>query len=221
MTDTNTKDSTRAERVRRASLARREAQREGLRQAILDAAARLFLEQGYEAFSMRQVAERIGYSATTLYRHFTDKDELLFAVVDGGFDRFGEELAAAAQSTEDPVGRILALGHAYVRFGKENPFHYQMMFMQRADYLYAPAKDTGAPRIDSFGILRDSVDAAIRAGALAPGDSLHYANTLWALVHGIVSLTLSMPAHLAFDSERSVDEALRIVFDGIRGIRRG
>jgi AcrR family transcriptional regulator len=207
---------TRAERVRRASQSRREAQRHGLRRAILDAAADLFVEEGYERFSMRQVAERIGYSATTLYRHFADKDELLFAVVDQGFERFGQELLAASTSVEDPIERVLATGRAYVRFGKQNPVYYQMMFMQRADYLVAPAKDTGAPRIDSFQVHRDTVEAAVAAGAFVPGDSLQYANYLWALVHGIVALSISMPHFHAFDAEEAVADAIRLSFDGLR-----
>jgi AcrR family transcriptional regulator len=214
-TATTERSETRAERVRRASLARREAQREGLRQAILDAAADLFLDQGYESFSMRQVAERIGYSATTLYRHFTDKDELLFAIVDQGFERFGRELLAASQSAADPVERIAATGKAYVRFGLENPVYYQMMFMQRADYLNAPDKATGRPRIDSFGILQEAVEDAIRAGAVAEGDSLAYAHALWAIVHGIVSLTIAMPSLHAFDTQESVDAAIHVALEGV------
>jgi AcrR family transcriptional regulator len=51
----------------------------------VDAAGALFLEQGYERFSLRKVAERIGYSPTTIYLYFRDKDDLLFTVVDEGF----------------------------------------------------------------------------------------------------------------------------------------
>ena len=76
---------TRAERLRAASRIRREQQRQELRQAILTAASDVFLAQGYAGFSVRQVAERIGYSAATIYLYFQDKDDLLFAVVDEGF----------------------------------------------------------------------------------------------------------------------------------------
>jgi AcrR family transcriptional regulator len=60
---------TQAERLRKALR---------YRQAILTAAGALFLEQGYERFSLRKVAERIGYSPTTIYPYFRDKDDLLF-----------------------------------------------------------------------------------------------------------------------------------------------
>jgi AcrR family transcriptional regulator len=213
--NTSNRDATRAERVRSASRARREAQRAGLRHAILDAAATLFVEEGYANFSMRRVAERIGYSATTLYRHFTDKDELLFAVVDQGFEQFGRALVDAAASTADPVERIAAIGRAYVRFGKRNPVYYELMFMQRGDYLTAPAKDTGAVKLDSFGVLRSTVEAAIASGAIPEGDPLAYANMLWAVVHGIVALTIAMPELRAFDSDEASDNAIRLALEGV------
>src|SRR5262245_25023610 len=121
--------TTQAHRVRQASRARREQQKEDLRRVILDAAGALFLEQGYEGFSMRRVAERIGYSATTIYRYYEDKDDLLFAVVNEGFSEFARQLTEAAENVSNPLKRIEALGQAYIRFGLENPVYYQMMFM--------------------------------------------------------------------------------------------
>src|SRR5205807_9948129 len=87
--------STQAERLRQAIRHRQAHEKQELRQAILTAAGELFLEQGYERFSLRKVAERIGYSPTTIYLYFHNKDDLLFTVVDEGFVRFGQQLAAA------------------------------------------------------------------------------------------------------------------------------
>jgi AcrR family transcriptional regulator len=115
------KAKTQAERLREISRSRREQEKESLRRAILDAAGDLFLEYGYEALSMRQIAERIGYSATTIYRHFENKDNLLFAIVYEGFLRFGQQLAQAAQSSDTPLGRLKALGYAYIEFALKNP----------------------------------------------------------------------------------------------------
>src|SRR5919112_1174148 len=112
--------NTQAARLREVSRRRREQQKEDLRRTILDAAAGLFVEHGYEALSMRQIAERIGYSATTIYRYYEDKDDLLFAIVQDGFLRFGQQLAKAAQSSDDPRERLPALGHAYIEFGLKN-----------------------------------------------------------------------------------------------------
>src|SRR5260370_8244484 len=91
---------TQAVRLRKAIRHRQAQEKQELRQAILTAAGELFLEQGYERFSLRKVAERIGYSPTTIYLYFRDKGDLLFTVVDEGFDRFTHQLAAASTPTE-------------------------------------------------------------------------------------------------------------------------
>jgi AcrR family transcriptional regulator len=94
---------TRSERIRKASRHRREHEKEELRQMILKTAGELFLEQGYDRFSMRQLAERIGYSVATPYLYFRDKDDLLFTVVDEGFAHFKLQLVEAAASSDDVV----------------------------------------------------------------------------------------------------------------------
>jgi AcrR family transcriptional regulator len=185
--------TTRAERLRDASRQRRDQEKQDVRQAILDAAAELFREHGYERFSLRQVAERIGYSPTTIYLYFTAKDDLLFTVADVGFARFGEQLVAAAASTADPTGRLAALGRAYIDFGIQNPAYYQLMFMQRGDFLMAKRYGECNPRIDSFGVLEQAVRDAINAGVVQPSDAASYADALWALVHGIVAMAITMP----------------------------
>src|SRR5437867_1795925 len=127
--------STQAKRLHQAIRHRQAQEKQALRQAILTAAGELFLEQGYERFSLRKVAERIGYSPTTIYLYFHNKDDLLFTVVNEGFVRFGKQLAAAAESQEDPWERLIALGRAYVAFGLEHPVYYQLMFMQLTAFL--------------------------------------------------------------------------------------
>jgi AcrR family transcriptional regulator len=190
--------STRVERVKQGSRRRRDQEKQELRQAILNAAGELILELGYEGFSLRRVAERIGYSATTIYLYFDNKDALVAAVVDEGFRRFMRALEAV--ETSGPLERLADLGRAYVRFALANRVYYQLMFMQRADLLrygrhhdrYAPGESTD----DSFGVLLRAVQAAIDAGALRPGDARAYSFVLWSVVHGVASLVISRAAEL-------------------------
>jgi AcrR family transcriptional regulator len=207
---------TQAERVRQAIRHRQEQEKQELRQTILTAAGELFLEQGYNHFSLRKVAERIGYSPTTIYLYFRDKDDLLFTVVDEGFARFGQQLAAAAASTEDPWERIIALGRAYVAFGLQNPVYYQLMFMQRADFLTRKPAGKGQPRLATFLVLQQTVQQAIEAGVLRPGDAESYSDVLWALVHGLVSLAISLPKFYATRIQQTMETAWQMECEGLR-----
>jgi AcrR family transcriptional regulator len=203
------------QRVRQASANRRERERLDLRERILLAAREVFLEQGYESFSMRQIAERIGYSATTIYLHFADRDELLFALVLDGFKRFGAELETAARNAHDPLERLEAIGRAYVRFGLEHPADYRVMFMQRGDFLLKSPAGSDQPLIDSFGVLEGAVRAATEAGRIETADPKVFADVLWAATHGLVSLAIGTPLF----SREELEACLPVLFATVqRGV---
>ena len=208
---------TRAERLRQAAQARREREKQELHRAILDAAGEVFLEQGYEGFSLRHVAERIGYSPGTIYLHFEDKDDVLFQVVNEGFAEFGQRLATAAASTDDPEERLRALGQAYVKFGLQHPAHYQLMFMQRTDFLMKkPGKDLD-PHIHSFSTLQQAVEVAMAAGVIRQDDPEIVSHAIWATVHGVVALRICMPDFFEESRFQQVIEIGRnLIIDGLR-----
>ena len=207
---------TQAERLREVSRERREREKEGLRRRILDATGALFVEHGYEALSMRQIAEHIGYSATTIYRYYDDKDDLLFAIVREGFQRFGRALAKAARSSDDPRARLSALGHAYVEFGLKNQVYYRLMFMQRFDLIFDGRPKQETPMIDSFGVVRQAVEEAMEAGVLRRGDPETTATVIWAVVHGITSLAIAGSKRFSRKHMRECSElAMRMIGEGL------
>ena len=207
---------TRSDRLRAASRQRREHEKQEVRQAILDAAGALFLEHGYAGFSLRQVAEQIGYSATTIYLYFSDKDDLLFTLADEGFRRFGAQLTEAASRMADPIDRIRVLAHTYVAFGLDNPTYYQLMFMQRGDFLLACRPGDERPRIDTLRILQQAIEDAISAGLLRGGSARVYADALWALAHGSVALHISMATVSCERAEAMATVAVQALVTGLR-----
>jgi hypothetical protein len=94
--------------------------------------------------------------------------------------------------------------------------YYQLMFMQRADFLTHPPAGESQPRIASFQVLQQVVQQAIDAGILRPGDAQSYSDVLWTLVHGMVSLAISV---LAFDAphlQRTMETAWQMACQGLR-----
>lgn len=181
------------QRVKQASRSRREAARSSAREAILQAAGELLLELGYDEFSLRKVAERVGYTATTIYRHFADKDALLYAVTDEGFRRFTARLRGTGAGVPDPFDWLKVMGLTYIDFGLENPVYYRVMFMERPDLLWRRLPDRPGSRMESFGVLRAAVEAVVATGRTRETDVLAIGNALWAQTHGTVALALSMP----------------------------
>lgn len=206
--------STRDSRVRAASRARREHHRAELRAHILEAAAQLLDRGGAEAVTMRAVAERIGYSATTIYLHFSDRDALLFAVLDEAFGEFRAAMAAAIASAGEPRGRIEAMGRAYVRYALDHPAQYQLMFVQRPDYLLAHGPEEEGARIESMGALAELV-ATAPAGRLGRARPEAAADALWAAMHGIAALGTGVAMLDRARAEAATDEALGLLTKGL------
>lgn len=185
------------------------------RRVILDAAVALFEKTGYQGFSLRQVAKATGYTPTTIYLYFEDKDDLLFHVVMEGFRNFGSRMKDAYASADAPDARLIALGEAYIRFGLENPLHYRLMFMERGEFLRRrPPEGFEAP-IDSFALLLQGVTECIESGIFKPGDPMVYATAIWSTVHGLVALNLTNPviAHDALPTIKKV--AIDMVLKGL------
>src|SRR4051794_31187958 len=108
------------------SAQRRARAKENLRRAILDAARKLFATEDYKAVSMRRIAEEIEYSPTALYLHFKDKEEILFYLIDEGFEMLSGRLESL--NVEDPVLRLRKGGRVYFKFAFEQPHYYRIMF---------------------------------------------------------------------------------------------
>ncbi len=208
-------NSTREARTQAKSAARRKQQKEALSQTILDAAAELFQKQGYQHFSLRQVAEAIGYSPTTIYLHFKDKDELLFNVAIQGFKTFGERLQTAYDNEDTPLARLQGIGKAYVDFGLSYPVHYRLMFMERGEFLLKEPPEGCESVIDAFEILIQTIKECISAGVIKKGDVQTYANTIWAVTHGIVALAISVPTVDEVDARASFETAIQMIQKGL------
>lgn len=175
---------------------RRERERTETRDKILDAARELFVNEGYDGVSMRKVAQKIEYSPTAIYVHFHDKEQLFLELCHADFRRLAESFAAIGQ-IPDPIERLRRIGYAYMQFGLENPNHYRMMFMSSHPKLpEGTSMETmgkGNPEEDAYAFLLLTVKEAMAAGAFRSefADAELIAQTLWAGVHGVVSLQIA------------------------------
>jgi AcrR family transcriptional regulator len=162
------------------------------RARILQESGELLREKGMAGFSMRGVAERVGVTATALYRHFKDKDALLATLLDEGFSTFGQYLMRALAG-KTPLERLRRAGYAYFDFALEHPRDYALMFMTPCRELGLDRVSEGAKaRMDgTFVFLIDRVNECIAAGVFAEHDPRSTALHIWATVHGLASLRLN------------------------------
>jgi AcrR family transcriptional regulator len=171
---------------------KRHKNKEEFRRAILDAACEVFSSDGYGNFSMRKLARRIGYSPTTIYLYFKDKDDLLFCLCE---DFYSELLQTLQRIEEEGVGLQDTLRKVlltYVSFGLAHPEHYRVAFFTSSTIYGSPLEflenDTMSRR--AYLKYRELVARCCDAGVLSGFDAETLAQVLWASVHGLISAAL-------------------------------
>jgi AcrR family transcriptional regulator len=206
---------------------RRDRERLQTRARILDAARELFARDGYEVVSLRQVAEAIEYSPAAIYVHFADKEALFRELASADFRALAHAFGEIGQIA-DPLTRLVEIGRAYIEFGLSHPNHYRLMFMtpQTAGCSKALAPDApahkGNPAEDGYAFLRQCVNDAVGRKLIRSDltDVDLVAQTMWAGVHGVASLEITMGKDAWIHWADIADRIGTMVLTLVRGIAR-
>ena len=176
------------------SSTRRQRDYARLHAKILNAARTMFVERGYEAVTMRAIANAIEYSPTTIYLHFKDKESLIQELCTQDFLKLSQAFQRIAR-VADPIERLRRTGLAYAEFGLRNPNHYRLMFMTPHPPFDPDSTEVekGNPQKDAYAFLTHIIAECVRGRRLRRGltDVELIAQTVWAGVHGAVSLGIA------------------------------
>lgn len=192
-----------------------------LREEILDATEQLlFSGGGPSAVTIRAVSGAVGVTAPTLYRHFTDRDELLYQVCARRFAALDAHLEAAAAGAPDAADELVRRGKAYIEFGLANPEAYKLLFMEDDHGLpweksESWPNDVEDPGASAFGHLLDNVVRAQAAGVLRDDDPYVVACTLFTTLHGVTSAVIGMEHFPWPPLETMVDHVLGALMRGL------
>ncbi|MBS0223999.1 MAG: TetR/AcrR family transcriptional regulator [Proteobacteria bacterium] len=188
-----------------AALGTRKKRGEGhtRRDEILWAAKKLFLKEGYEATTIRRIADAVGVSAPALYLYFKDKEAIMLALCDQTFGGLIERMGEIEKKGLPPIERLRHCGEAYIRFGLANPQEYWLTFLsgntpkQIKERGHKPEtidpNEPGASGAIAFarlmGMFRDIENA---------GMPLYYpvetaAELVWMSLHGLVAALIHNP----------------------------
>lgn len=193
---------------------RRAREKSELRQEILDASRRIFIEEGFDALTMRRVADAIEYSPTTIYLHFTDKSELVQAICDEGFATLLARLQELSLHELGPLEHLDAGLRAYIDFGLTHPSHYYVSFVASAGKVQYDYQGSAGQR--AFDYLREGVSACMTAGVIQKADVDATAQALWAAVHGLVVLLISDKSFPFVERQALIDRLMTTLIGGLR-----
>lgn len=166
---------------------RRERERAEMRGRLLSAAREIATEEGWQAVTIRRIADRLEYASPILYQHFPGKDALLWELAREGFREITARLRNAVELPPDKLLDAIAI--TYWDFASAAPELYQVM--HGLGGVPFGTAETPHEAQEAFQLCRQ----ALLRLATAQGGTLHdpdaAVDTIWAVLHGFVSLAMS------------------------------
>lgn len=188
---------------------RKEREKQEMKRLIIDAAMRMFVEDGYEKTSIRNIADKIEYSPGTIYLYYKDKDELLYAVQKEAFTKMLEAFEEHATS-RSPWKRLEQVAFTYVNFGIEHPDLYDLMFIIRAPMNTAEEKGDWKNGDACFNFLMEAINECMEKGLLRYTDPRVAALSIWSMGHGLISLQIRCRFKVMQLSDEQVSQMINV-----------
>lgn len=155
-----------------------------LKEALIAAARKLIAEHGPQGFTLNEASRTAGVSPSAPYRHFRDRNALIEATAEEGFNLFRERLLVSAEGAATPYDALQRMGAAYYAFALDEPGFYQAMFSSGLPAVGAPVTEAGDR---AFAVLEN----AVRALGAQEHQVRALAIKIWAFTHGMTGLITS------------------------------
>lgn len=181
-----------------------------LRNALVQAGLAVLADEGINGLNLRKVARKAGVSEAAPYRHFEDKQALLAAIAQDGFQRLSTELQTALEQTSDDVqSQLLAIARAYVQFGLKNPALMREMFsglmLTRSAY-----PDLQAAACQCGMALCNTIINGQEQGIIQSGDSEAIFSVFWSTMHGLTMLLLEQQMQEVMDDPNRLEPLIEL-----------
>ncbi len=180
------------------------------------AAGKVLNREGATAVTMRRVAKSVGITPMALYRHFADRDGLLNALADVGF----EELAVRAEGTPLPADaeqQLMKILDVFLDFALEKPRLFELMFLEQRKGARQFPEDFREGRSPTAKFVVAALEAGMKEGRFRRDDVWEIAFETGALLQGLVMLYLGGRMRTSVEGFRALcHRAFRRYLDGIR-----
>ncbi len=165
---------------------RKQRQLEEVRSAILAQSWQIVEEEGWEALSIRRIADAIEYSTPVVYKHFESKEAIRSAFSQEGYALLANRLHQAKTSHKLPTDQLMSLSHAYWNFAEEHPKHYQIMYGLGIPTCEMVRETREIMEVST--VFHQTIEAAIQESKQPDADVHLKAMTFWSILHGLVAM---------------------------------
>lgn len=183
---------------------------------ILTAARALLDREGAEAVTMRRVAQAVGITAMAIYRHFPNREGLLNALADSGFEQLAQQLQGRkfAGSIEE---RLSEMSEIFLDHALHNPRLFELMFLKPRPGARQYPRDFQDGRSPTANLMADVVREGMASGYFRPGDLWEITFEMGAFSHGLIMLYLGGRMDVTPEEFRALyQRSFRRYFHGIR-----
>ncbi len=185
-----------------------------LREEILDVSKQLLLKHGFSKISMRKIAKKADVTATSIYLHFKNKDDLLLVLIEESIANLNSVLRNALNEADSPIEQLESLADAYVGYAMENPQEYEIIYMVRPEEMPKYPKEKFQQVREIYELLAGIIQRGKERNLFDVEDPLVSAYTLWAQIHGVVSVILGKRLDTRVPIERFLDLATDHIIQG-------
>lgn len=185
-----------------------------LKQCIVDAARKVLLSEGYRNFSLRKIAREIDVSATSIYLHFENKDDLIHTLMEEAIERLNNQLEECVTGIDDPISKLDALAHQYVDFALKQAREYQVIYLISSDEMARYPKEKFRKARKGYEIVTSVLEEGVKSGLIAEDKPRMAAYTFWAQLHGVMSVVLSKRLDTRIDQNEFIEEAIDHIIKG-------
>jgi AcrR family transcriptional regulator len=187
-----------------------------LREEILTVSKDLLIEDGFGKLSMRKIAMRANVTATSIYLHFKNKDELLLTLVQESIESLKKVLFSVIDDSLDAMTQLHKLANAYIQYAIDHPKKYEIIYMVRPEEMPKYPKEKFREIRSVYELLADIIQRGKLVGELDVDNHLTSAYSVWAQLHGVVSVILNKRLDTRIPQHQFIEQSVNHIMQGFK-----
>jgi AcrR family transcriptional regulator len=185
-----------------------------LREEILEVSKEILIKDGFSKMSMRRIAKRANVSATSIYLHFKNKDDLLVTLIEESIAKLKSALIEVLEPSGDLINQLENIARKYVEYALKHPQEYEIIYMVRPEEMPKYPKEKFRDVRSAYELIAEVISEGNRKEFVEGEDSLISAYTLWAQIHGVASVIISKRLDTRIPQDKFIDHAIEQIIKG-------
>ena len=185
-----------------------------LRDKILDISRSVLFTDGFSALSMRKIAKEIGVSATSIYLYFDNKDHLVHTLIEESVEELSKAIEQNAAKHHSTIDKFEAIIQGYVNFAISNSEKYQVIYMVLSSKMARYPKEKFRKARRGYALLESVIQKGINEGLMQLDEPMIAAYSIWAQLHGVISVVQSQRLDSRIDENKFIEESIDHIVQG-------